>query len=222
MSAVREVADQDPAEEVTEGVPERSGPRIYGVIDVIRPDRIAGWAIDRTDSAAVLEVDVLREGRVVRTVLADRHRGDLEKGGIGTGRYGFRAEIEPPLDPGFEFTLAAIARAPDGAQGALKPVGAAARSPEAGARLLERIFEEVVRPAPVPAAAPQRPGAEIERLEAAIGRIELAQARLEAALCAAETPHAARPEGGLRWIVAGALAVGLVSLGMGIYSLFAG
>ena len=67
------------------------GPRVYGVVDVVRPDRIAGWAIDRADSAAAVDVDIRREGRLVATVRADRPRRDLEKGGVGTGRYGFAA-----------------------------------------------------------------------------------------------------------------------------------
>ena len=49
------------------------------------------------------------------TVHADRHRRDLERGGVGTGRYGFVCELDPPLQPGFEFTVSATARTADGA-----------------------------------------------------------------------------------------------------------
>ncbi len=90
------------------------GPRLYGVIDVIKPDRIAGWAIDRSDSQAALMIDIAREGVPVGTVRADRSRKDLERGGVGTGRYGFAFEMTPPLEPGFEFTVSATARAADG------------------------------------------------------------------------------------------------------------
>ena len=92
------------------------GPRLHGVVDVIRPDRIAGWAIDRADSHAALEIDIRREGRVVATVRANRFRKDLERGSVGTGRYGFSCELTPPLEPGFEFTVTGMARTADGRQ----------------------------------------------------------------------------------------------------------
>jgi hypothetical protein len=57
------------------------GPRVYGVVDLIRHDRAAGWAIDRADPAAAVTVEVRREGRLVATARADRHRKDLESGG---------------------------------------------------------------------------------------------------------------------------------------------
>lgn len=194
------------------------GPRIYGVVDVLRADRIAGWAIDRTDSAAALDVDIAREGRLVRTVRADRHRVDLAKGEVGTGNYGFRAEIEPPLEPGFEFTVTATARAPDGATAALARVGAALRTPDPATRLLERLFEEVARlaagrPDPAP------PATDAGRLTEAIARIEVAQARIEAAIAQIEPPPAPRA-GGLGLIVVGTLGVAAASLGIGLYSLW--
>lgn len=199
-----------------------NGPRIYGVIDAIRADRIAGWAIDRSDKAAALDIEILREGRPVQTVRADRHRADLEKGGIGTGNYGFRAEIVPPLEPGFEFTVTAVAFSPDGARGELKRVGAAVRAAEPDQRLLERIFAEVTRTAPAPVSAPVALGVEVERLSDAVTRIELIQARLEAAMESIDTPAPKAPDNGLRRLVALALLVAGVSLGVGVYSLLAG
>ena len=47
------------------------GPRLYGVFDLARPDRVAGWAIDRADAAASVAVEILREGVPVATVRAD-------------------------------------------------------------------------------------------------------------------------------------------------------
>lgn len=198
-----------------------NGPRLYGVIDILRPDRIAGWAIDRSDSAAAVDVEVFREGRVVARVRADRHRADLEKGGIGTGNYGFRAEIDPPLEPGFEFTIAAFCVVADGSRGELKRVGAAARAPGPDQRLLERIFTAVTEPAPPPP-PPQIARQELERLNEAVARIEVAQARLEAVLAGVEPPAVPPRDGGLKAMVAGAVVFGIVSLGVGLYSLFAG
>ena len=107
-------------------------------MDVIRPDRIAGWAIDRADSQAALEIDVRREGRLVATVRADRFRKDLERGSVGTGRYGFACELTPPLEPGFEFTVSVTRANPRWRQlraqarrsGRLRPIPTAGSSSE--------------------------------------------------------------------------------------------
>ncbi len=42
------------------------GPRIYGVVDVLRLDRIAGWAIDRTDK--FLDEAAMQDVRTVRVI----------------------------------------------------------------------------------------------------------------------------------------------------------
>jgi hypothetical protein len=181
-----------------------AGPSLYGVVDVLKPDRVAGWAIDRRDAGAALEVEIRREGRVVATVRADRPRRDLEKAGVGTGRYGFACDLDPPLEPGFEFTLAATARAPDGTAETLRRPAAQTGDPDR--RLLERVFEEVRRPTDA---------AELRELA---HRIEIAQARIEAALAAIE-PAAAPAPHGLRLLVGLALAVATASLALGIVSM---
>lgn len=209
--------------------PEDVGPRIYGVIDVVRPDRIAGWAIDRTDAAAALDVDILREGRVVRTIRADRQRADLVKGGVGSGAYGFRAEIEPPVEPGFEFTLSAAARAADGVRAELKRVGAAVLTPDPAARLSERTYESVLRLAACMARIEAQTGggrlaaqAGAERITETIERLELVQARIEAALAASERAQAPKTEASLARIVYATLAIALGSLAIGVWSMLAG
>jgi hypothetical protein len=187
------------------------GPRLYGVFDVARPDRVAGWAIDRADARASVLIELLREGRPVATVRADRHRPDLVKGGVGGGDYGFSIPLDPPLEPGFEFTLTAFARAADGTRIALRrgTKNRAGLEP----RVVERIFEAVTAErvdAPL--------GPEVERLTTLIERIETLQHRLEAALSKApETPPSGRD---LRGILYATLAIALGALGTGLYSLF--
>jgi hypothetical protein len=95
--------------------------------------------------------------------------------------YGFRAEIDPPLERGLRVHVTAVARAPDGARAELARVGSTARTPDPTTRLLERIYESVTR-IPVPAPQPAAPPADAAPLLEAVGRIEVAQARLEAAL----------------------------------------
>ena len=199
------------------------GPRLYGVMDVLRLDRVAGWAIDRTDAAAALEIEIRREGRPVATVRADRLRKDLVRGGLGTGRYGFTCTLEPPLEPGFEFTVTAVARSADGALLDLKRPGAATQSPDRERRMLERLYEEVTAianrlAAPPPPAAPAPHEAAEAALADAVRRIELTQLRVEAALSAVAPP--APPEiKGLRAIAVTALALAAGSLALGLWSL---
>jgi hypothetical protein len=219
-----------PEGDAKSGIPaEDVGPRIYGVIDVVKLDRIAGWAIDRTDAAAALEVDILREGRVVRTVRADRQRADLVKGGVGSGAYGFRADIAPPVEAGFEFTLTAVARSADGARAELRRVGAAAVAQEPAARLTERTYECVSRLTATVARIETQTGggrlaaqAGVERLNEMIERLELVQARVEATLVASEQAQAPDTDGGLARIVYATLAIALGSLATGVWSLLAG
>lgn len=187
------------------------GPRLYGVFDLARPDRVAGWAIDRLDPNAAVEVEILREGRPVATARADRHRPDLAKGGVGTGDYGFSIPLDPPVEPGFEFTLEAFARAADGARLPLRRGARAKVSPEQ--RVVERIFEAVTAPKEPPALEP-----EMERLAALLARLETLQHRVEASLSGAPEPRAQGRD--LRAILCATLAIALGALGTGLYSLF--
>lgn len=198
--------------------PGESGPRLHGVVDVLRPDRVAGWVIDRRDPRACAMVTVLREGRAVATLRADRHRKDLEQGGVGTGRYGFSAPLDPPLDPGLEFTLKVVARTADGAELPLRAQGAAT-APAPERRLLERVWEDL---GDVRAATGRTDAAlagALDRLAQAMDRIEVMQARLEAQ--PGPAAPARRPGHASLWLMAGlALATGLGSLGLGLWSLW--
>ncbi|MFO1208719.1 MAG: hypothetical protein U1E40_05775 [Amaricoccus sp.] len=186
--------------------PAPGGTRVLGAVDLLRPDRVGGWAIDRVNRAGTLEVDVFREGRRVGTVRADRPRKDLAGADGTAGNHGFAFALEPPLEAGFEFTVSAVARAADGTVAELRRAGADAATAER--RLLERLFEELVRLRREPVAGNAD----------AIQRVELAQARIEAALAAIERPAPA-PAGGLRAIAVAALAIGSLSLALGIVSM---
>lgn len=197
------------ATDSSQGMPTDSGPRLYGVVDVLRTDRIAGWAIDRTDSSAALDVEIQREGRKVAIVRADRPRADLVKTGVGTGRYGFACELDPPLEPGFEFTVAAVAHAADGASLELRRSGSRGGRGDPERRLVERLYEEVkaVR------AAQEAP---IESLLALVERLEITQARLEAAIGRVEPPEHVSGPNLVLWL---AVAIAGVSLTLGMLSL---
>lgn len=197
------------ATDSSQGAPTDSGPRLYGVVDVLRTDRIAGWAIDRTDASVALDVEIQREGRTVAVVRADRPRADLVKTGVGTGRYGFVCDLDPPLEPGFEFTMTAVARAADGVSLELRRSGSRGGRGDPERRVVERLYEEVkaIR------AAQQAP---LESLLALVERLEITQARLEAALGRVEPPE---PVGGPNLVLWLAVAIAAVSLTLGMLSL---
>ena len=183
--------------------------RLHGALDMVRADRIGGWAIDRGHRGAAVEVDVFREGRRVATLRADLPRKDLARGDDAAGRHGFALALDPPLEPGFEFTVTAVARAEDGASADLRRAGAGeVATPER--RLLERVFEEVARLGREPQET--APVAEV------LQRLEVSHARIEAALAAIEAPTP-QPQTGLRVIAVAALAMGLGSLILGLVSM---
>lgn len=197
--------------------------RINGVIDVPRANRVAGWAIDRADPEAAVTVAIMREGRVVGEVRADTHRADLERGGIGTGQYGFAFELDPPLEPGFEFTVTAIARAEDGTTGEVRPVGRVRPTEDQDRRLAQRTFTELtqLRAAIRHLSARQSRDADVPALET-IDRIEIVQARLEQAIANIEPQQTRRGGNGMAFAVALALATGAGSLALGIWSMMVG
>lgn len=183
-------------------------PRLQGIFDVARPDRLAGWAFDRAHPESSLEIEVLREGRPIALIRADLHRPDLVKAGVGSGDHGFALALDPPVEPGFEFTLTAVARAPDGARLPLRRAVKPGTPPDQ--RVIERIFDAVTTAQPPL-------GPQVERLGALLDRIETLQHRIEATLPGADpAPPLTRD---LRAILGATLAIALGALGLGLYSL---
>lgn len=196
-------------------------PRLYGVVDVLRPDRVAGWVIDRTDAARCATVELRREGRLVATVPANRSRKDLERQAVGTGRYGFAIPLDPPLDEGMEFTISVTARSHDGQELSLQPAASAARTISPEKKALARVLAELsaVR-ADIDAARRDFAAAEGDRARFQ-ERAELVQLRLESAIASVDVPQGTSS----RWLagvaVTGAI-LGLGSMAVGLYSLWGG
>lgn len=213
------MTDQTPIAIAGPDTAQGDGPRLYGVIDVIKPERIAGWVIDRTDPAACTEVDLMREGRVVATQTANRPRKDLERNGVGTGHYGFSIPLDPPLESGMDFTLSIVARSKDGVECPVLPTARlAATRTQPDQKILERVFTEVTT---LRGEMEQERSRLEEAMAAQAGRIEMVQMRIEAALSQVEPPAVQSPRAvwGLAW--AGAAIAG-VSLAIGVWSLVAG
>lgn len=194
--------------------------RIYGVVDLLRANRIAGWAVDRSDSAAAVSVEIWREGSRMAVVRADRLRPDLVKGGVGSGHYGFVADIDPPIEPGFEFTVIAKARGADGAAVVLGRNTSAGEKAGAERRLAERLFEEVLNVRADVAALTGRDSCaeEIGRLRVVLDQIEVVQARIDASAASLGVAPVSETRAGLRIVAGVAIAIALGALGVAGWS----
>lgn len=194
-------------------------PRLHGVVDVLRADRVAGWVIDRTDAARCASVEIRREGRLAGTVTADRPRRDLERQAVGTGAYGFAFAFDPPLEEGMEFTVAVTARSHDGVELALPPAAGAAKSMSAEKRALGRILAELsaLRQdiASLRHEATQADTARARFQE----RLEIVQLRLEAGMSTLGTTGGGSP-GWLAGVAVAGAVIAVGSLAVGLLSLW--
>jgi hypothetical protein len=74
--------------------------RFQGHVGRIRNGELHGWAkVPNRDQPRVV-VDLELDGRVVQTMRADIYRPDVEKAGIGDGRYGFAFKITEEMGRG--------------------------------------------------------------------------------------------------------------------------
>lgn len=201
--------------------PATKEPRLYGVVDVLRPDRVAGWVIDRTDAARCATVELRREGRFIGTMTANRPRKDLERQAVGTGAYGFAFTFDPPLEEGMEFTVAVTARSHDGVALPLQPVGGAAKPVSAEKRALGLVLAEL---------AELRTEVGSLRQEAASAdgdrarfqeRLELVQLRLESGISGMGAPKGSAP-GWLAGVAVSGAVIAVGSLAVGLLSLWGG
>lgn len=83
-----------------------------GFLEVVTPSLIRGWAWDPDEPDEPIVVEVLDGADVVCSVLADRHRADLERQGVGNGRHGFEIPNPSPLFPLARHTVS-VRRAAD-------------------------------------------------------------------------------------------------------------
>lgn len=93
------------------------GARYDGYLDSAACEGFAGWAWNLNEPSEAVDVEIVEGTRVVARGVADRHRPDLQKGGIGTGKYGFWIQVPAELKDGMPHTV--FARAV-GATAALK------------------------------------------------------------------------------------------------------
>lgn len=196
-------------------------PRLYGVIDVLRSDRVAGWVIDRTDASRSATVEIRREGQLVGSVVANRQRKDLERQAVGTGAYGFAFTFDPPLAEGMEFTVALTAKSHDGVTLPLQTVARAATPISAEKKVLGLILSEMRELRADLDGLRQEIRVAEERRELFHERVEMIQLRLECVMPDQSASLSASSSWPVRVVlVGGIIAVGSLVLAVG--SLWAG
>jgi O-antigen biosynthesis protein len=91
--------------------PPSLAPALRGSLDHVDDGLIEGWAQAEGHPEAPVCLDILVDGVVAATVLANHHRPDLERAGLGSGRHAFSLALD--LQPGAEVQ---VRRSLDGAR----------------------------------------------------------------------------------------------------------
>jgi hypothetical protein len=211
----------------------RAAPEIRGFIDGLSGNQIDGWAFEPAHPTERVIVELRLDGQAAATTVADRHRTDLVRAGIGDAFHGFRFALKPDWAER-RSDLAVVARGAAGGEALLqlfrRPAAAEARAPApsapppaspqvikaieqlvAGQRALEQRLQDVAARAPAEAA-----GAMPEEAEQRIAVLEAWVARLDerlAALQAEAPPPRAGRAGPDTWQVVLMALLGLTSFG---------
>lgn len=81
-------------------------------VDVVRNNRVLGWAADLRDPDKFVTVDVYSGERLIGSAIADQFREDLLRAGMGHGRHAFACDL-PAVDRPTTMTLRARVRGSD-------------------------------------------------------------------------------------------------------------
>lgn len=198
-----------------------SDSRFQGSLDVVQSTRLAGWAMDQEAPEAAVVVEIVLETEVIGKVAADRLRKDLEKAGIGTGRYGFEMIPVRPLAEQDLARLAVRVRSADGVFASIPNRAAVAHKATSGEGAM--VAGELKELRAAVGRLGQSLGPVGERLAERMDAIDVAQARLDASVARIERALEQRLGRGGRGIgtaVSLLSAIAILSLGLGIVSLW--
>ena len=81
------------------------GGTLVGQLDTADRRMLTGWAALAQDPGVPVELEIVDNGAVIGTAVANRYRGDLDAAGIGQGRNGFELRLAKPLDPFVEHVI---------------------------------------------------------------------------------------------------------------------
>jgi len=215
-----------------------AAPGMRGFVDGLNGVQIDGWAFEPTNPTERVVVELRLDGQTLATTVADRHRADLARAGIGDAFHGFRFPLKPAWAER-RADLLAVARGVEGGEAPLPlfqrgGLPATTASPQmvkaierlvAGQRDLEsrlRALANQVAAQPAPLTAPHA-AAEAsqpvlaEEIDQRLAVLEAWVARLEdriGALADAAPPQAAPARAGLdTWQVVLIALLAVFSLG---------
>jgi hypothetical protein len=89
---------------------------LAGHVEQLADGVLEGWVMDRANPTAPVELEVLVDGEIVATVLANRYRADLDHAGLGDGRCGFSVAMPASAEAIMQVE---VRRASDGGQVAM-------------------------------------------------------------------------------------------------------
>lgn len=75
----------------------RTAPGVRGFVDGVTGNAIDGWAFEPAHPDERVVVELRLDGQTVAATVADRHRTDLIRAGIGDAFHGFRFPLKPGL-----------------------------------------------------------------------------------------------------------------------------
>jgi len=86
---------------------------MQGHVERLSAGELEGWVMDRANPANPIELEVLIDGEIVATVLANRYRPDLDRAGLADGRCAFSVAMPASAESLSQVT---VRRASDGGQ----------------------------------------------------------------------------------------------------------
>lgn len=89
---------------------------MVGHVERLRDGELEGWIMDRANPANPIELEVLVDGEIVATVLANRYRADLDRAGRADGRCAFSVVMPAAAA---DIGQVSVRRASDGGQVAM-------------------------------------------------------------------------------------------------------
>ena len=220
---------------------ERRPSELAGYVDAISGRRVFGWAWDRANPDARIELQVYAGARLLGTVTAARERPDLRENGIGDGRHAFEFELPEALDAAAAIEVRATRPdtqesvalgPPGGASGRDRPATArpgslppaAADRLAASQQLLRRDLRSVLSAVERLAGSAREQEADRDELARRLQNLEVHLVRLDSALRELNGHlaggDARRSERTLLLAVAGAGAIGALGLAVGLLGLF--
>jgi hypothetical protein len=84
-----------------------------GHVERLRDGVLEGWVMDRANPSTPAELEVLVDGEIVATVLANRYRPDLDRAGLAGGRCAFTVAMPAAAE---DLAQVEVRRASDGAR----------------------------------------------------------------------------------------------------------